>query len=121
MPPRSRVWAKGAFDDLSPPSHSLLADVRAQADTVGVDGRAPRLVAVPTREGLTLRLGNPRRPGAAIERLQHGARMVSFVGDALGWGVLRRCLPKLVEVCFRHRQSAGQRGRVTLVSRVDFR
>src|SRR4051794_25542985 len=63
---------EGAFDDLGPPSQGFLADGRAQADPVGVDGRARRLITVPTREGLALRLGNPRLPGAAIERLQHG-------------------------------------------------
>ena len=64
---------EGAFHDFGLPSRGLLANVRAQAHPVGVDGRARRLITAPTRDGFALRLGNTHPLGATIERIQHGA------------------------------------------------
>src|SRR4051812_16276693 len=67
-----------------------------QAGAVVDDSAAGSIVAVPAREAVALRLGNPGLPRPVVELLQHPARVVTPIGPHFrrgprGW---RRLAPR---------------------------
>src|SRR4051812_45098003 len=79
---------EGALDEFRPVAHRLLAYTRAQPNAVVVNRPARIRVAVPARDALALRFGNPGLPRTPVQVFQDRAGVVSLVGHAFG-GIIR--------------------------------